>query len=114
MSLASIDARNATLTWGGIGNVEGVLLRADLTARPRRESLLLRGGVVGMQMPHPRTSVLPLSPSDLLILVTDGIQGGFIDGLPRGSSQEIADAILMHHGKETDDALAVVARYLGP
>ena len=35
------------MTWLGVGNVEGVLLRAAL--RIARESVLLRGGVAGYQ-----------------------------------------------------------------
>src|SRR5438309_2088873 len=42
MSIAAFDARAETMTWVGVGNVEGVLLRAQATVRPHRESLLVR------------------------------------------------------------------------
>src|SRR5262245_5784401 len=34
LSLASFNTVQQTMTWTGIGNVEGVLLRRDVTARP--------------------------------------------------------------------------------
>jgi hypothetical protein len=40
---------------------------------------------------------------------------GFIDALPvEGSPQQLADHILARFGTSTDDALVLVARYLGP
>src|SRR3989442_542063 len=49
-----------------------------------------------------------------LIFATDGIREGFADGLsPEAAPQHLADQILARHGKGTDDALVLVARYLG-
>lgn len=114
MSLASFNAREASMTWIGVGNVEGVLLRADRAAERPRETFALRGGVVGDQLPPLRSSVLPVSPGDTLVMVTDGIRRRFTDGLALGASlQEIADSIMNDHRKGSDDALVVVARYVG-
>ncbi len=110
MSVASFNARDNTMTWMGVGNVEGVLLRAGA----RRETIMLRGGVVGYSLPPLRASVVAVGQGDTLILVTDGIRGAFAEGLDlAGSPQQIADGILSRHGKQTDDALALVARYRG-
>jgi len=114
MSIASFNALDNTMTWLGVGNVDAALLRADADARPSRESILLRGGVVGLQLPTLRESVLPVKRGDTLIIATDGIEGGFTEGLTPGDPpQQIADLILARHGKDTDDALVLVARYLG-
>jgi phosphoserine phosphatase RsbX len=112
MSVASLDARSSSMIWGGIGNVEGILLRAG---GARRESITLRGGVVGYQMPALRTSSVPLAPGDTLVLATDGIRSAFVGGLPgiRGTPQQVADAIFSGFTRVTDDALVVVARYVG-
>src|SRR5207244_6040706 len=45
MTLASCQEATGEMTWLGVGNVEGFLLRADPCAMPARESVLLRGGV---------------------------------------------------------------------
>lgn len=113
-SLASFDARTASMSWSGVGNVEGWLLRADPAARPARESITLRGGIVGYQIPSVRVTELPVSRGDLLVLATDGLRSGFGDGIPvTGAPQEIAEGILARHARGSDDALVLVARYLG-
>ncbi len=115
MSVASFNARDETMTWLGVGNVEGVLLGADAGGRPRREVLLLRGGVVGGQLPPLHASLVPVMRGDTLIFATDGVRSGFPEGLvPGDPPQQMADRILARHGKGTDDALVLVARYLGP
>jgi phosphoserine phosphatase RsbX len=114
MSLAWFDPRQGTMTWLGVGNVEGTLLRADPGASRREESLFLAGGVVGGRLPPLRTSALPVARGDTLIFATDGVEAGFTRDLTADDSpQRIADAILARHRKETDDALVLVARYGG-
>lgn len=114
MSLAFFDAGDDTMMWLGVGNVEGALLRADQNVTPNLESLLLRGGVVGYRLPPLRASVIPVMPGDTLILATDGIRSDFAHRvIVRDPPQKIADAILARYGKETDDALVLVARYRG-
>lgn len=114
LSLASFRGPDGKMTWLGVGNVEGLLVRATANPSVRRESLLLRGGVVGGQLPPLHASTLPVTPGDTLIFVTDGIRSGFADGLAVGESpQRLADRILTQQATGTDDALVVVARYLG-
>jgi negative regulator of sigma-B (phosphoserine phosphatase) len=69
---------------------------------------------VGLQVPSLRTAVLPVAPGDTLVLATDGIRSGFAEKLsPEASPQQLADGILARDVKGTDDALVLVARYLG-
>src|SRR5437660_1766381 len=44
LTLASFHARDGTITWAGVGNVEGVLQRADVRGSPARDQVLLHGG----------------------------------------------------------------------
>lgn len=114
LSLARFHDGFGSMSWGGIGNVEGMLFRADRTMRPARESLVLRGGVVGYQIPQLRVVTLPVHAGDTLVFATDGIAGGFGDLSPIGRRpQEAADEILRLYAKHTDDALVLVARYRG-
>ncbi|HEV8717735.1 MAG TPA: SpoIIE family protein phosphatase, partial [Candidatus Binatia bacterium] len=78
MSLASFNAHDGLMTWAGVGDVEGVLLRTSADADPAREILPLRGGVVGYQLPPLRATVLPVRRGDMLIFATDGIRSSFI------------------------------------
>jgi negative regulator of sigma-B (phosphoserine phosphatase) len=120
MSLASINASDGMMTWLGVGNVDGLLLRISASP-PTREALLMRGGVVGYQLPPLRAYRLSVNTGDLLIFATDGVHSDFARGLTSGDPllrhqpvQEIADYLLVRFGKTTDDALVLVIRYLGP
>ena len=114
LSVASFSGVEGTMTWLGVGNVEGVLLRADPAAVPRRESLLLRPGVVGAQLPSLQGAIVSVSAGDTLIFATDGVTSDFaVDALAEDPPQKTADRILSYHSKGTDDALVLVARYLG-
>ena len=114
MSLASINSVDNTVTWLGVGNVEGLLLHRDSYGTLIREELTLRGGVIGDRLPNLFAGMFPLSRGDTIILTTDGIRNDFSTNLPlRESPQEIANRILAHYARESDDALAVVVRYWG-
>jgi len=114
ISLAAFNAVDETMTWVGVGNVEGVLLRADPTVDPGNESLLLRSGVVGSRLPLLHASIVPVMRGDTLIFATDGIRSEFAQRLALGDGpQQLADRILAQYAKGTDDALVLVARYVG-
>ena len=114
MSLARFDAARGTMTWLGVGNVEGVLHHADWSERSARASLVTRGGIVGSEVPAVQAAVIPVGAGDTLVFATDGIGGGFLsDVSSRDEPQRLADQILARYGKGTDDALVLVARYLG-
>ncbi len=114
MTLAYVDTRAEALTWLGVGNVEALLARADGRGEPSPERALLRSGLVGYTLPPLQTRVIPLAPGDLLVFVTDGIGPGFARGwLLTDPPQQIADNIMDRHARPTDDALVLVARYLG-
>jgi len=113
LTLASFNALDATVSWLSVGNVAGFLLRADTKAVPPFETALLRGGVVGYQLPPLRSSVIAIAPDDLLILATDGIGNFFDQSLPfTGNPQQIADRVMSRHFKGNDDALVLVVRFL--
>jgi negative regulator of sigma-B (phosphoserine phosphatase) len=113
MSVASFDRSQGLVTWLGVGNVQGMLLRRGVASAAAEESLLLRAGVVGVQLPSLRAAALPVSIGDTLIFATDGIHRDFARGLARNHRpQKAADGILARHGKTTDDALVLVVRFL--
>ncbi|SRR6266540_303401 len=114
LSLASFNARGGTMTWLGVGNVEGIFFRADPRSGTPPERLLLRGGVVGKLLPPVRPATLPLLADDVLILATDGVRSDFAcDKALGGPLSKVANHIIAWHHKRSDDALVLVARYLG-
>jgi phosphoserine phosphatase RsbX len=113
MSIASFNLTRGLITWLGVGNVEGVLIRAKFTGAAAEVPLFLRAGVVGFQMPSLDVEVLPVYAGDTLVFATDGIHSDFAHGLARKfPPQKAAEEILARHGRATDDALVIVARYL--
>jgi len=114
LSLASIDSAHGMMTWLGVGNVQGVLVRADRSKGNVKEGLLLRAGVVGSRLPSLQASVLPMTPGDTLFFVTDGIHSGFTETLTAlENPQRAANRILDHYRSGNDDALALVVRLTG-
>jgi phosphoserine phosphatase RsbX len=115
ISVAAFSTADETMTWLGVGNVEGLLLRAQTTTSPGRELLLLRGGVVGVHLPALAAAIVPIMRGDTLVFATDGVRSDFLhEILPhRDPPQALANRILARFGRSTDDALVLVARYVG-
>ena len=114
LSLAFISPEQKMMTWIGVGNVQGVLVRADTRKGNVQESILLRAGVVGSKLPSLQASVLPVSQGDTVVFATDGIQSDFSTSLSaRENPQRAADRILNKYRSRNDDALVLVARLTG-
>ncbi|HVA41047.1 MAG TPA: SpoIIE family protein phosphatase [Candidatus Binataceae bacterium] len=112
MSLAVFNTDRATLAWIGVGNVEGTLLRRD-AALPS-DKLLLRNGVVGIQLPILRAGELAVRSGDILTMATDGVTAQRpLRVAMDGNIKSMADGILARGCTGTDDALVLVARYRG-
>ncbi|MBN2002021.1 MAG: SpoIIE family protein phosphatase [Anaerolineae bacterium] len=112
MSLGFINFTENTLTWLGVGNVHGVLMRADRAVHPPREILLLRGGTVGYRLPELRPEVHTITAGDTLIFVSDGVRSGFVHEVDLTlEPQQIADSIFEKHARGTDDTLVLVIQY---
>jgi hypothetical protein len=114
MNVAAFDAGEGTLTWLGIGNVEGRLLLKSAHNGYVRQNLLLRPGVVGQRLPSLQAAVTRVQPGDMVIFATDGIAPDFAEQVRMDAPvDEIAERIITRYCKKTDDALVLVVRYLG-
>ena len=115
ISLAFVSLLRSTMTWVGVGNVEGRVISGDPSATRLKGSLELGRGVPGHELPRMRTATLDVRPGDVLLLATDGIGSAFADSLDiSGSPQTISERIMSQYRRPTDDALVVSVRYLGP
>lgn len=113
MSLAVVDTGRNRLTWLGVGNVAGHVMRSDPTCVPAREVMLTRGGTIGLRLPMLMASETELTTGDVLILATDGIAPGISGQLaPDAAPQRLADELLLTYGRDTDDALVLVGKYM--
>lgn len=108
MSLAIVDVSGA-MTWAGIGNVEAVVIKAS-----GRESLTLRGGVVGERLTPPRVTPLTIAFGDVIVFFSDGLRTAAIAAVSRlDAPPVIAAALIDGFAKASDDALVLVARFTG-
>ena len=114
MSLALLNDATDMMSWVGVGNVAGHVLRFDASAMPHREVMLTRGGTIGLRLPMLMASTTELNPGDVFLLATDGLKPPLAGRLPLDTPlQTLADELLKKHGRDTDDALVLVGRYLG-
>jgi phosphoserine phosphatase RsbX len=112
ITLASVDLPAATLTWCGVGDVAGIVVRNARGVETRYVFAPVRAGIVGLHMSLVRPVVLPLEPGDVLILASDGVRLPLDLSCARSeSAQGLADRILAEHALESDDATILVARY---
>lgn len=113
MTLAEFDGPAAEVRWVGVGNVEGRLV-SRLNRGLGAAAPTLFGGVIGHSLPPVRASSHPLTPGDVVVMATDGVRADFADALSvAGPPRAIAERVLARSARADDDALVVVARWLG-
>src|SRR5262249_60298921 len=100
------------MTWVGVGNVAGLLRRAN-EVTPHEEALVPRVGVLGHQLPALSAATVVLAPGDTLALATDGLDTNAIALNASDAPQALAERILSRGWKGIDDGLILVARFVG-
>lgn len=114
ISVAMFDWKLKTMTWLGVGNVAGVIMRSHAGAAPHVTSLLVHAGLVGDRLPDLLPSVFTLADATTLVMATDGISRDFTDALPSAlEPQRFAQRVLDVYAKRDDDATVLVFRCNG-
>jgi phosphoserine phosphatase RsbX len=114
MTVASFDLSRKELSWAGVGDVAGTLLRLEPSGRCREVHLLVRGGLVGTVLPTLQIQITPVSEGDVVIFATDGVAPGFQAAFhPSREPREIAQRIIESFGRGIDDAMVLVGRFCG-
>jgi hypothetical protein len=105
MAAARIDPAAKRLTWGAVGDVQGVIV-----GHGGRANLVSRAGVLGYNSPRVSTDERSFETGDVLCFATDGISPEFpaeirpILGLDGIAAR--LEALMLPQ----DDSLALVAR----
>lgn len=114
MSLALIDSHDQTISWMGVGNVDGVVFLNGNGKAIQKERFILRGGIVGYTLPQLKANITQISKGDLIILVTDGVKSNYMEGLNwEDEPEKLVKIISSNYFKQSDDALVLVAKYVG-
>ena len=110
MTVARFESHGCTLDWLGTGNIKTVLLRRSVQGFTCTD-LLTYSGVVGTHVTKHAASKIEVTPGDVLILATDGLDRKFIDAIRYDEApQTQAERLLAAYRSPTDDALVLVAR----
>lgn len=107
LSLAALNSSDGTISWLGVGNVSGILIRANIETTPVYESIFLRPGVIGYRLPPLQASVVTISEGDLLILFTDGIKDGFIQKIIYDLNSEMEQKRKLNDNSAPDSQKAI-------
>lgn len=114
MTVVWLEPDRGRLTWLGVGNVEAMLLRPSRAAQIPVARAVLRGGIVGFHLPALQARTASIARGDLLVFATDGVGVGFAETVvAAGPPQHLAEQVLDGYFKGTDDALVLVAQFLG-
>jgi serine phosphatase RsbU (regulator of sigma subunit) len=103
-----VDVGAGQLTFAGVGNVE-----AQLWQNGRTQHLVSDRGIVGSVLPRLRPVSLELGGDWRLLMYTDGIRNRFdLGGLRETAAggHDCAEAVLHAWGRQTDDAIVLVAQ----
>ncbi len=112
VSLAAFDWQTARVQWLGVGNVAGMLVSGAPATRP--VPLLVRGGIVGADLPALEPETIALLPGSTLVIATDGVRLRLDQPLmDRRNPGALAARLLQCHGSGDDDALVLVLHYPG-
>ncbi|WP_370512217.1 SpoIIE family protein phosphatase [Skermania sp. ID1734] len=106
---------DGAVQWAGVGNVTATLVASTANGSRSVSSAPLSSGVVGYLYPQTlQQMTLPMHTGDLLVLVSDGIVGDYLDQVDLAKPAEvIAAEILRRCAKPTDDAMVLTARHRG-
>ena len=115
INLAFFNGDQDEMTWLGVGNVAGLLLRRN-GGNPAgiREGISLRAGVVGYKLPPLQASAISVRPGDTVVLATDGIRRDFEEDVNcQTSPGDMAARLCAKFATGRDDGMVLVVRYLG-
>jgi alkanesulfonate monooxygenase SsuD/methylene tetrahydromethanopterin reductase-like flavin-dependent oxidoreductase (luciferase family) len=111
LGVALIEPATGGLTWGAVGDIDGLLIRHAPAGQSRREAILQCGGMVGLRLPPVLGQTHQISTGDILIMVSDGIHPRYRGPtLLCGSPDTCAAELLSEYGRAQDDAIVLAAR----
>lgn len=113
VAIAEMDRRRGVLTFCGLGNISGVVIRPDGT----EQHMVSLSGIAGHIARRLQRFTHPWGAGELLVMHSDGIGTHWsltqYPGLARRQPGAIAGVLARDHRRGPDDATVVVARHGG-
>lgn len=107
MALMTFNLHARSMSYIGVGNI-GAQVYSALPIKP-----ISKNGIIGYRLPNLLKLAYSYNFGDTFVLYSDGISSRFnLDSQISATMepQSLADLILQHHGKDSDDATVVVVR----
>jgi anti-sigma regulatory factor (Ser/Thr protein kinase) len=105
---AVIDAAGAKLTYSGVGNICGSVVSAE-----RSRGMVSHNGILGVQLPRTQQFEYPCTPSDRVVMHSDGMSARWslqtYPGLFSRHAAVIAGVLYRDHARPRDDVTVVVS-----
>lgn len=106
LGIVLIDMEKNRLSWASVGDIDGLLVRAE-AGRPN-ETLIQRGGVLGLNMPRPHQTEHLLDRDDLIVMTSDGIKRAYRAHVQAGApAKEAATFIMDRFAHPGDDSIVL-------
>ncbi len=105
--LLRIDPSQNSASYIGVGNI-GIYVYSRKPIKP-----ISKNGILGYRLPNLLELHYTYDPGDLFVLYSDGVSSHFAQDLRldiRQPPQTLAEQILEHYGKHSDDATVVVVQ----
>jgi hypothetical protein len=110
MMLAEIRGPQASLSWGGIGNVEATVVRAS-PSLGQRETALRLPGVLGFIHPRFDPTTTTLFPGDVVVLATSGAALPSAHDLKVSGGPQALALRILGRPRRHPEALVLAARF---
>jgi phosphoserine phosphatase RsbX len=110
MALMTFNLHTRSMSYIGVGNI-GAQVYSALPIKP-----ISKNGIIGYRLPNLLKLAYSYNFGDTFVLYSDGISSRFnLDSQISATMepQSLAELILQHHGKDSDDATVVVVRITG-
>lgn len=113
VSVASLNQDRGVIRYCGAGNIAGAIVEGTQTRH-----FVSMYGIVGQQIPVPRTFEYAWNPQSVVVLHSDGIGNNWnlqnLPGITRKSAVVIAGAVWRAAHRRNDDATALVVKAGSP
>jgi anti-sigma regulatory factor (Ser/Thr protein kinase) len=105
---AVIDSTNSRLTYSGVGNISGSVISAE-----KSRGMVSHNGILGVQLLRKQQFEYPCTPSDRVIMHSDGMSARWslksYPGLFSRHAAVIAGVLYRDHARSRDDVTVVVS-----
>ncbi len=107
-AVAQIDVTRNEVSYGGVGNISGVIVTGTAA-----RSMVSHNGILGHEVRKMQEFVYPWSRNSVLIMHSDGLATWHLDNYPRLLSRHpsiVAGVLYRDFRRERDDVTVLVAR----